>query len=236
MRSSKTTASPYKGGRVKFHDFQEYLGLYRDLFIGHSCGMELDHPCPVILDCGANLEVATLYFKRRFPRARIVAFEPNPDMFALLQENISMNCLADVSAEKVAVAAQEGEATFVRPTIADPGSFITHNGVPDGVDSVTVPTVRLSTAVNRLGSVDLLKLDIEGSEYEVLGELEQTRAIDKIKACIIEYHAHKCPNPIEDVVSLLSRNHFPYRLRADWKPWFEPDDPHIVMIYAKKSF
>jgi len=235
MSSDQTTASPYKGARMKLHDFQQYLGLYRDLFIRHSCGMELDDPRPVILDCGANLGMATLYFKRRFPSARIVAFEPNPDVFALLQENISMNSLTDVSAEEVAVAAQDGEATFVRRTITDPGSFVTLSGVPDGVGSVTVPTVRLSTTVNRLGCVDLLKLDIEGSEYGVLGELEQTRALDKVKACVIEYHAGKCPNPIEEVLSLLSRNRFKYRLRADWKPWFELGEPYIVMIYAKAS-
>jgi predicted O-methyltransferase YrrM len=42
---------------------------------------------PLILDCGANVGVSVLYFKRLYPDAEIIAFEPDEDVFAILKQN-----------------------------------------------------------------------------------------------------------------------------------------------------
>jgi len=52
---------------------------------------------PLIFDCGANIGLATLYFKNLYLGARIVAFEADPETAAVLRENVSANHLQDVS-------------------------------------------------------------------------------------------------------------------------------------------
>src|SRR5262245_3958230 len=60
----------------------EYLVLYgvNDFYPRH------EHP--VILDCGANIGISVLNYKRQFPRAHIVAFEPDPEFAPVLRRNL----------------------------------------------------------------------------------------------------------------------------------------------------
>ena len=52
---------------------------------------------PLVIDCGANIGVATLYFKTVAPEARVIAFEPEPTAYELLRENVERNRLTDVA-------------------------------------------------------------------------------------------------------------------------------------------
>ena len=66
-------------------------------------------PTPRILDCGANIGLATLYFKLLYPGACITCFEPGAEAFRVLEANISANQLEEVTAFPVALAREAGE-------------------------------------------------------------------------------------------------------------------------------
>ena len=53
-------------------------------------------PTPRILDCGANVGLASLYFKRLYPQARITAYEADPDIYQCLRNNLRRNGASDV--------------------------------------------------------------------------------------------------------------------------------------------
>ena len=65
-------------------------------------------PSPRILDCGANVGLASLFFKRRYPAARITAFEADPALFAILDANLRANGAADVEARHAALWTSTG--------------------------------------------------------------------------------------------------------------------------------
>ena len=81
------------------------------------------HLRPRIVDCGANIGMALLFFKAVRPEAEVIAFEPHPVTFARLVETIDSNGLHDVHAENAAVGDQDGTAAFYTHQ-SDHGSLI----------------------------------------------------------------------------------------------------------------
>jgi FkbM family methyltransferase len=63
------------------------------------------------LDCGANIGLATLFFKRLYPESEIHAFEPDPETFKMLRRNVEQNSLSYVYLYNVALSDQQGAVT-----------------------------------------------------------------------------------------------------------------------------
>jgi FkbM family methyltransferase len=118
-------------------------------------------PRGIIVDVGANIGVYTLNF-RQFSPAAIMAFEPDPDMFALLGETLAFNAIPDVSVLNLACGDQDGPLAFNGGV----------NGIiaPDheSAETITVPAVRLDDRLADAGSISLIKIDCEGYEWNVL--------------------------------------------------------------------
>src|SRR5688572_28284923 len=55
-----------------------------------------DSDSPVIIDCGANIGYTALHYKRCYPGAQIIAFEPDPQFLPLLRANLERNGAGDV--------------------------------------------------------------------------------------------------------------------------------------------
>src|SRR5258708_36166931 len=91
---------------------EEFLALYRGIFAFHEYKFTSDTSAPFIIDCGAHIGMSVLYFKRMYPKAKIVAFEPNPNSFKLLERNITQNNLKDVTIINAAIAPLAGKIDF----------------------------------------------------------------------------------------------------------------------------
>ena len=125
---------------------------------------------PVVVDVGANVGYFSLAADLCFPRARIIAFEPIPQNFALLQVNTGELSPERFTAVHGAVAGQDGELVLRY----DSGASITTSASifenPFGAEEIRVPAVSLPGLMKQFGlsRIDLLKLDCEGAEYEIL--------------------------------------------------------------------
>jgi FkbM family methyltransferase len=118
-----------------------------------------------ILDLGANIGASALFYRRLHPDARIVCVEADPALAEVLRENTK---LLDVEVIEAAVAAEAGELEFRQATQSWGGS------IADGREGtiVKVPAVTLDELVERCRP-DLIKIDVEGAEYDVLAASEQ---------------------------------------------------------------
>ena len=164
------------------------LRLFKELFLAEPYAFDPSpESAPLIIDAGANIGMAVLYFKKCFPDARILAFEPNPEAFRLLKRNVEANNLAAVTLHQVALAATAGELPFYYG--AD-GASLTGSLWPHaaGVQTVRVPTRPLSDFITSATQVQLLKLDVEGAEPGIIAELAQTDALRRVQQLIVEYH------------------------------------------------
>lgn len=185
------------GSRVNFPDAKSFLFMYREIFEQQIYRFRAAALEPVILDCGANIGLSVLYFKKLFPGSRIVAFEPDPAVFSLLDGNVKAAGLNDVILKNQAVWSRTSELPFMADG-ADGGRVVATD--PEKVRQ-TVPAVRLRDFLAE--KVDFLKLDIEGAETEVLSDCADR--LTNISNLFVEYHSFADrPQTLSAIVGLLS--------------------------------
>ncbi|HWX54004.1 MAG TPA: FkbM family methyltransferase [Verrucomicrobiae bacterium] len=204
------------GWNVKHLRQSDLVLLYSEIFAHQGYRFISRGPNPVILDCGANIGMATLYFKWLYPGAQITAFEPDPSTFAVLKDNISANRLEDVEIHNVALGKEESEIDF---HIAEPGSLMMSAvaGRTTG-QTIRVACRRLSTFI--AGEIDLLKLDIEGMEEPVLDEIAASGKLSLVREMIIEVHHNLpgSPSQLSRMLALLEHNGFHYHVVNSYAP------------------
>jgi len=128
------------------------------------------HPNYVFLDIGANIGgYALAVAAKAGPRARIVAFEPQPDVFERLVYNIRANPFGTVKAMAVAVADRDGEITlFLDPRNKGEASVKIVSADETRQVRVTSRTLLGIAQDEGFGHIDAIKLDVEGAEDMIL--------------------------------------------------------------------
>ena len=111
------------GFTVSYFDRATLEFLYREIFVRQCYRLRPLGAEPVIFDCGANLGMATLFFKFLCPLCRIKCFEPDPATFSLLDRNIHDNSLDRVEPFNVALWNEDCIIDFFSSG-ADPGSLL----------------------------------------------------------------------------------------------------------------
>jgi FkbM family methyltransferase len=152
----------------------------------------------VIVDVGSHIGTAILYFRERYPDAHIHGFEPDPRSFATLRANVGL--LPRVTIDPRAVAGETGSATFHSSENSLASSLVAEGGPRR---SVAVRTVSLDDLMDELGldRIDLLKLDVEGAEYDVLS---RTTRLGSVRAIAGELHPELIPCTADEFFALLS--------------------------------
>jgi FkbM family methyltransferase len=139
-----------------------------------------------IVDAGANIGLAAVYFANKYPNSEILAVEPELSNFQLLKENT--RSYPNVHAIRGALWKEDGELILFDPDMGHHG-FQTHD--IDGravVGQVRVKAFTVPSLMRHMNwsQVDLLKVDIEGAEKEVFESSEGW--IRCVEACMVELH------------------------------------------------
>ena len=158
------------------------LGLY-DLPAGATATLaELGRP-PIGVDLGAHVGLFGAFFFSCYPGGELVAFEPDPQNRALIERAISANRLESRWRMIPACAATaDGTALLLADRFAE--SQTTH-GAPGAIE------VAARDVFPFLAAADLVKIDIEGSEWEILEDARFARIAARV--LVLEYHPQGCP-------------------------------------------
>src|SRR5262249_10586085 len=97
---------------VRITNGLDFYNQYKDIFVHRVFHFETTRPAPVVIDAGCGFGMALLYFKHTYPRAHVVAFEPDPVHFRLLQENTKRNGLTDVTIINAGLGSRAGTVGF----------------------------------------------------------------------------------------------------------------------------
>ena len=162
-----------------------YLGAYErresKIVAGHlRNGM-------VFFDVGANIGYYSLMAAAKCgPEARIVAFEPNPEVAGHLARTVSTNRIRTITIEPFALSsAHDRQAKLY----LGPADFATSTMVPgNGGIAVSVETTTLDAYLESHGieRVDFMKVDVDGFESEVFAGARKSLANGKIRALLYE--------------------------------------------------
>jgi FkbM family methyltransferase len=145
----------------------------------------------IILDIGSNIGASIIYFHRRFPDANIFGFEPHPDTFRILQENVAdlrgvtiFNFGLGATRHRISVRADNvnfGDFN-IRGHFKDRG----HPAAP-----IECEVRRLDDVLREIGidRVDLIKIDCEGAEADVFSALPD-EILNECQWIVGEFHDH----------------------------------------------
>jgi FkbM family methyltransferase len=204
---------------IRYSDLLSFCPQWESIFVKRALEFRSASRTPRILDCGANVGVASLFFHRLYPEARITAFEADPSIFSMLDANVRGNGAAAVETRHAAIWTSAGTLTF-RCEGSDSGMIDALPGAVAG-KATTVPSVRLRDLLEE-GPVDLLKLDIEGAEDAVLADCEPV--LDRVSAIVMDLHEFDPgTRQVPRVLERLTRAGFTYAV-DDFValPWREP--------------
>jgi FkbM family methyltransferase len=191
------------GRRFAFSDSTGLLHSTHEIFKEEVYRFEARTSKPHIIDAGANIGLSVLYFKTLYPDATIVAYEPDAEIFAILEKNT--RGMDGVEVRNAAVWNEDTELRFFVEGSLAGSSEIDFMG---GGKEVLVKAERLKTEIAKQ-PVDFLKIDIEGGENTVLFDIEDE--LDNVANLFFEYHS--APNGdqrLGDMLSLVSGKGFRY--------------------------
>jgi FkbM family methyltransferase len=148
-----------------------------NLWLDDEYGLRrVGHPVRTIVDIGANIGLFSLFARHCFPAATIHAYEPDPEVLTYTARNFDD---AGIELFPEAVSHADGCADMVRS-----GSSRVNQVQTAETGEVTLTSLR--SAVARIGgTVDLLKLDCEGFEWDIFEDAQPFAAIRSIR---MEYH------------------------------------------------
>ncbi len=138
----------------------------------------------VVVDIGANIGVFATFAATRAPGVKVYAYEPFPANVFWLRKNAAESNLDNINIYELAVAGMPGTRTL---QVND--QWITHSLYEASTKNqgLAVNCTTLDSIINEVGRCDLLKLDCEGSEYEILSNsLPET--LRRVKRIVGEYH------------------------------------------------
>jgi FkbM family methyltransferase len=209
---------PVKVAKVEAPGVRELVGVrpnttdeptFVHVFLNREYDIELPLAPRLIVDAGANVGYASVWFANRYPQAKIVAIEPSPENLRLLRENA-----ATYSNVSVLQAGVWPRACHLRIVTHDAdGKFLGEWGFQveetDEPGAQTLPAVTLGQVLRDSGqpAIDLLKIDVEGAEKEIFSAscddwLPRTNAI------LIELHDRFRPGCSDAFFSAVSTRDF----------------------------
>ena len=184
---------------------------FEEVLLREEYGIELDFVPSRIIDAGANIGLTALYFANRFPQSRIVSLEPDADNFEWLVRNtkpynqvIPMKCgLWSHDAYLQVIDEGQGNNAFtVKETSAD---------TTGAISAISVPSIMKS---QHWEFIDLLKIDIEGSEKTVFDNNYESW-LPKVKVLVIELHDRMVHGASSAVFKAVGKYDFSFGIKGE---------------------
>lgn len=197
----------FLGNTIHIHDMASYhLGL-DELFVSETYRFATNNPKPYIIDCGANLGMSIIYFKKLYPDAIITAFEADEYIFSFLEKNIQSFKLKNVDLINKALWNEECEKDFWVEGGA--GGRLESEKRGGKYNAVTCTSLK---PILQSRKVDFLKMDIEGAEYEVLKDCE--KELHNVDNIFIEYHSFSNqPQKLDEILNIIKNAGFRYHIK-----------------------
>lgn len=169
-------------GRIKTTDFDTFYQVFIDEQYSITLGLS-----PItIVDCGANVGYTSAYFLSQFPAAHVISIEPFPANVDLCRRNLEpYGARASVHAAAIWSAPRTLEVNGVEGKEWGVKVRVPASGDGSRIEAIDIPSLGLER-------IDLLKIDIEGSEIELFRDGNAAGWLPTVKNIVIELHGPEC--------------------------------------------
>lgn len=223
---------------LSFADLHSFYFELEQIFSNHLYGFRTQEDRPLIIDCGAHVGLASLYFARRYPKSTIHSFEADSQIHDIFRTNIQNAGLTNITSYAKAVWIHDNGVRF--HASGDDSGHINQDG------GTVIPSLRLNRFLEQFDRIEMLKLDVEGAEYEILKDCRPT--LNRVQNMIIEvHHLSDEKQHLSGIFNALEQTGFQYVVAdlhaASWMvsknaPPFDyvAHDKFIMTIFAWQPF
>jgi FkbM family methyltransferase len=165
--------------------------VFKQIFVNreYSCLDDIDiNSVELIIDCGANIGCSSAYFLSRFPQSCVIAIEPDPKNFQMMEQNL--NPYGDrVQTMQTAIWSKSADLVFSEVTYADGREWTRQVRECRPGESPCMLATDIGTVFKESGydRISILKIDIEGAEAVVFSKNYQDW-LSQVDVLVIELH------------------------------------------------
>ena len=184
---------------------------FQEIFIRRDYEYDFPRPVRTIIDAGSNLGYAAIYFARKYPKARIICLEPDPENFSFVEKNTAG--YDQITAVNKALWKSNDDIVIINPQSHNRGYMV---GEQQGDEATTLGAISptsLMSAFN-LEEIDIFKIDIEGAEQEVF-EADPEVWLSKTNSLFIELHDRMKPLSSQPVFRAVSQHPFMFDKKGE---------------------
>jgi FkbM family methyltransferase len=158
---------------------------FRQIFVNKEYEFQYDGTPKTIIDAGANIGLAAIYFVNRYPKCKIICLEPETKNTVLLQKNIRM--YPSVSSLQCGLWNKSTHLKIKDNGLGNWGFIVEETSAddPEAIQAVSLPDLMKN---HNLEALEIVKMDIEGSEKEVLEAEDVHEWLSHCKILVVELH------------------------------------------------
>lgn len=189
------------------------VNIVRDVLGGDEYDLESLRlpPDAVVVDLGGNIGTFAMEVRRVYPTAKVISYEPHPENCKMFRTNAPFATLiSKAAAGKTGVVQLEDNENFVGLRVIEKGG-------------ITVGSESLDDILKDISHVDLLKIDIEGSEYALLNAASP-KTLEKVQRILMETHDVPGFDDLLWAETIFRQNGFKHS-------WIDP----LGIIYGKRA-
>jgi len=163
-------------------------------------------PGEVVLDVGSNFGIFTILLAKKVGQSgKVIAIEPGKEIFSHFLENVKLNNLDNITSFNFALGDKEEEAKLFLGQVAGASSIAYTPGGSNGFEIVKVKTGDRLIKENNLPIPNIVKIDVEGFEYNVIEGMRNTLGSPECRMVCCEIHTQMLPNGInaKKIIDLL---------------------------------
>jgi FkbM family methyltransferase len=178
--------------KVSLSNSIPYYFNYKEFFIEDKYKKYLNKKYDNVVDVGANVGVFTEYLIQKELSERIISIECDSKALKDLKNNFKREYRVEIIPKALnstndPITFYQSEENPVISSTIHPDKLKNHMAGVKGNDEIIVDTVTIKDLVDKLGYIDLLKIDIEGGEYEIIKNIDPS-LFKNINNLLIECH------------------------------------------------
>lgn len=186
-------------------------GTFRQVFIDRQYEIPYAFEPKTIIDAGANIGLSALYFADRFPLASIVALEPDKDNFEIAVQNTRNN--SRIKMMQKGVWNKNVFLEIINPAAGENSFMVKETEIktPNSITSTDIATIIFE---QNWPAIDILKIDIEGSEKELFSDNFE-KWIPKTRVIFVEVHDEMKKGCSKSVFKAISQYNFRFMMQHE---------------------
>ncbi len=188
---------------------------FYELFLQKQYKFNFDFEPKLIIDAGANIGYASVYFTNKYPNAKIIALEPSEENFQLLKKNVEN--YPNVTPLNCALWKDNKGVVIQNPNAGNRG-FMVESG------SAQIPSETVQSLLSKfdISAIDIFKMDIEGAEKEVFEA--DCSWLSSTKAIFIELHDRMRPYSSVPFFKEIAKHEFMHSISGENLLFYNPKE------------